>query len=170
MLRFAPALALALCPTVASADLAIRFVESAPKDRFVIVNQGACALGETELTIDLSSSAAGLIFDVTGQGAGVEVFQPLELVAGADLVRAISDVADGDATVTLTLAQMAPNAQVAFTVDVDDTAPASSLGQIRVAGSEIEGATATLTSQDSAVRAVFSNRAALELPGAPCLS
>ncbi|MEM6467209.1 MAG: aggregation factor core [Pseudomonadota bacterium] len=170
MVRFTLSLAALLLPSLAHADLAIRFVEGAPKDRFVIVNESACAVGPSTLTIDLSASTAGLIFDVTSQGAGVEVFQPLELVAGAELVRTISDVKDGDAVVSLELDPLAPRAQVAFTVDVDDTAPVSNLGQIRVSGGEIAGATARLRSESGPVQAIFSDNADLSLPLAPCLS
>jgi hypothetical protein len=40
----------------------------------------ACATGPFDLTIDLAGSPSNLIFDITDDGAGVEVFQPCELV------------------------------------------------------------------------------------------
>ena len=48
----------------------IEFVESAPKDRFVITNIGSCALDELMIDFDLSQSAGKLIFDTTATGAG----------------------------------------------------------------------------------------------------
>jgi len=68
----------------ALADVTVRFEESAPKDRFTITNDGPCPMGEVAVVIDLGASAAGLIFDVTGTGAGVSVFQPMELVRGQE--------------------------------------------------------------------------------------
>ena len=78
MLR-ATAVAILLTTQTAAADIAVRFVESAPKDRFIIENLGDCALTAAGLTLDMAGSAGGLIFDVTGSGAGVEVFQPFDL-------------------------------------------------------------------------------------------
>ena len=66
--------------TPAAADIVVRFDEGAPKDSFTITNADNCALPLTAITIDLAGSAAGLIFDVTGSGAGVSVFQPFQLV------------------------------------------------------------------------------------------
>ena len=61
------------------ADIVVNFVESAPKDRFVIENTGECEFENLVVEIDLSGSAGGLIFDTTATGAGVEVFQPFEV-------------------------------------------------------------------------------------------
>lgn len=130
----------AILTSSAFADVEARFIESAPKDRFVFDNTGACALTDITIVLDLSQSAAGLIFDTTATGAGVEVFQPFELVRGADLVPSAPVVVDGQSSVTLTVPTFPKGAQIAFTVDVDDTLPASALGQIRVSGSEIKGA------------------------------
>jgi len=68
------ATALTLCATPAFADIEVTFLESAPKDRFTFTNTGACDLGPAVLSLDLAGSAAGLIFDTSGAGAGVEVF------------------------------------------------------------------------------------------------
>jgi len=59
----------------ASANVEVRFVESAPKDRFVVKNLGNCDLRDLTLEVDLGSSQGQLIFDTTASGAGVEVFQ-----------------------------------------------------------------------------------------------
>ena len=139
------ALIAALCvASPLAADIETRFIESAPKDRFVVENTGSCALGAVTLTVDLTASAGKLIFDTTGEGAGVEVFQPFEIVAGGDLVTGTPTASDGDRSVSVDLIGLPAGATFAFTIDVDDTLPKSQLGQIRVAGSEIDGATITL--------------------------
>ncbi|MBM7068337.1 hypothetical protein [Actibacterium sp. 188UL27-1] len=136
---FAAALiAATACAGVAQADLAVRFVEGAPKDRFVLENTG-CPLGPAIVTLDLTSSAGGLIFDITASGAGVEVFQPVEIQQGADALIGMTVVGDGDQILQLSLAGLAVGQSVTLTTDLDDTAPQSALGQIRVAGTEIAG-------------------------------
>lgn len=90
----------------------IEFVESAPKDRFVIKNMGSCVLEELMIEFDLSQSAGMLIFDTTAAGAGVEVFQPFEVVEG-DIVQLAVDgaddgVDDGDAALALNIANLEP--------------------------------------------------------------
>ncbi|MEO0664212.1 MAG: hypothetical protein AAFY97_00590 [Pseudomonadota bacterium] len=134
------AVMVALLATPVSADITARFIEGAPKDRFVLENTGACAEGPLDVTIDLAPAPAGLIFDTTSAGAGVEVFQPFEVVAGADVLTDAIIPTDGDQAVRLNLTGLAPGARFAFTVDVDDTGTASELGQIRVSDSEMSGA------------------------------
>jgi len=148
------AAATALASGPAAADFAVRFIEGAPKDRFEIVNRAACVRTATDLVIDLRPSAAGLVFDVTGSGAGVEVFQPFELVAGADALVQRPQVGDGDTRVTLSVRRLAPGARIAFTIDVDDT-----LGPrgITVAGSEIEGALVRVSAGGQTRAARFSS-------------
>ena len=123
-------------------SLAVTFSESAPKDSFTIVNVGTCKLGNLQFRLNLASSQGRLIFDPTASGAGVEVFQPLEITAGQSAIEEISEVRDGSQGLTIKLRNLLPGAKVAFTVDVDDTLPRekSQLGQIRVSGAEIAGA------------------------------
>ena len=128
---------LAICASPALADLDVHFIEGAPKDRFEFAFTGDCPLGPMQITVDLNDSAGALIFDTTGGGAGVEVFQPFELIEGAEHVAASSRVSDGDRKITLDLTSIAPGNVVAFTIDVDDTV---SNRQITVNGSEIAGA------------------------------
>lgn len=145
--------------TAAQADLAVHFIEGAPKDRFRIMNLSACPTGPIDVVIDLSASPAGLIFDTTASGAGVEVFQPFEIVAGADRVIASQRVSDGDTAVQLSISDLPADGMVAFTVDVDDTAPSSANGQIRIAGTEIEGAQVVLSRAGTAPeKGVFDRR------------
>ncbi|WP_415404596.1 aggregation factor core [Tateyamaria sp. SN3-11] len=129
------AAAIALTPLAAAADLTVTFRDGAPKDRFTLSYDGACALSDLTVQIDLGTAPAGLIFDTTGAGAGVEVFQPLEWVTG---VARTSAVTDGDTSLTLALDTLAPGETLAFTIDIDDT---TSTRQITVDGSEMAGAT-----------------------------
>lgn len=123
----------------------VEFIESAPKDRFEIRNVGSCALANLLLELDLSQSAGKLIFDTTETGAGVEVFQPFEVVKGNIIQARESEVADGDDKLALQIADLSSGGSAAFTIDVDDTLPSSELGQIRVADSEIAGGVVTVT-------------------------
>ncbi len=150
--------------SLAQATLNVRFIESAPKDRFVIQNQSECNLNDFTLTIDLQDSIGKLIFDTTESGAGVEVFQPFEIVSGdIELVTKTDDtqtnvtetnvtetnnVNDGDTALTLRINQLASMERAAFTIDLDDTLVNSELGMIRVTGSEIENATVGIMTQD----------------------
>ena len=90
--------------------------------------------------VDLSKSAAGLIFDTEPTGRGVEVFQPLEVTQGADFLVEAPVTQDGASKTELVVSELPPSGAIRFTVDVDDTLTASDLGQIRVSGSEIVGA------------------------------
>lgn len=158
------ALALAL---PAHADLTLRFDEGAPKDRFTLTNTGACDPGPMSVTIDLSGSASGLIFDTDQRGAGVQVFQPFVLIAGADRVTTLPKVSDGDTSVTLDLDGLAQAQSVAFTIDVDDTVGTR---EITVSGSEIAGALLRITAAGTTREAAFGTDARATLPTAACLS
>ncbi|MEL6492933.1 MAG: hypothetical protein AAFQ95_23535 [Cyanobacteria bacterium J06621_3] len=127
----------------------IEFVESAPKDRFVITNTGSCALEDLMLELDLSQSAGMLIFDTSAAGAGVEVFQPFEVEQGDIVQLAADSVNDGDVALALRVVSLAPGDTASFTIDVDDTLPRGELGQIRVTDSEISGAIASITVGES---------------------
>ncbi|WP_371157056.1 aggregation factor core [Jannaschia sp. 2305UL9-9] len=135
--RGVPALAAILLATPTFADVTVTFREGAPKDRFTIEQTGECGLGSTDVTIDLSGSASGLVFDVTGSGAGVQVFQPFELVAGQDLLSGQPVVRDGDQRITLPVTGLLAGQTIAFTIDVDDTVGTR---EITVSDSEIIGA------------------------------
>ena len=164
-LVFAAALLAGTLP--AAAQVRVTFVESAPKDRFVLVNEGACALDGLTAEIDLSTAAGGLIFDVTAEGAGVEVFQPLEMEDGD--VSPMAEVRDGDSVLRLSLGPMAPGARASVTIDVDDTQRSGPLGRIRVAGAEIEGGRVVLTSDAGlSVEAAFDAKAQAAVPVSAC--
>ncbi|MEO1331159.1 MAG: aggregation factor core [Pseudomonadota bacterium] len=138
-LAAAAGLALSAGPVAAEA-IEGRFVEGAPTDRFEIRNAATCPLDAARITIDLVGSAGSLYFDVTGSGAGLQVFQPFRLGAGSDLVTSVRPIEDGDRSAELEVRGLPPGASVDFTIDVDDEAPQSARGQTQISGSEIEGA------------------------------
>ena len=86
----------------------------------------------------------------------MEVFQPFELVAGAGSLDGLPQVRDGDTQLVLSIRRLAPEAQVVFTIDVDDT-----LGSrgITVAGSEIEGAIVRVAAAGASFSARFTREA-----------
>ena len=149
----------------AMAGLEARFVEGAPKDSFVLTNVGSCPLAPAVATFDLSTAPSGLIFDVTGSGAGVEVFQPFELTEGAALVSDPPQVRDGDQSLSLSIAALAPGAAVSFTIDVDDTAGGR---EITISGSEIAGATLRVETETGTVEGLFDASAHASLTGSAC--
>ncbi|KNG94768.1 hypothetical protein [Pseudaestuariivita atlantica] len=159
---------LALLPFLATpvaAEIELTFRDGAPKDRFTVTNTSACALDAATIGIDFAGSSGQLIFDTTASGAGVEVFQPLEIVEGAPALASIPKVADGDTALALPVSRLAPGATIAFTIDVDDT-----LGgrEITVSGSEIAGAAATLSTDGFAATARFSASGVAAVSGPPC--
>lgn len=145
------------CATVfSSADMAIDFDEGAPKDRFTFANNGSCTIANAKVTLDLSGSKSGLIFDVTGNGAGVEVFQPLEIVSGAGALLGVPNVKDGDNRITLDIGQLEAGDSVAFTIDVDDTMGGR---EITVSGSEIAGAKVLFSQNNKSASGTFGSNA-----------
>lgn len=147
----------------AKADLIAKFDEGAPKDRFTFVNEGKCALEDATIRLDLSGSKAGLIFDTTDKGAGVEVFQPLEFVSGVESLSALPSVGDGDTIIELKLTELNPNQPISFTIDVDDTMGGR---ETMVSDSEIQGATIQVFKGTASASAEFvsGSKALLRLP------
>lgn len=158
-MRFALFPALALFASAAHADIRVDFQEGAPKDRFVITNTGTCDMGPFALTLSLGGSDAGLIFDVTANGAGVEVFQPLELTTGAKFLEPIQAPKDGDTQVVMQFLMLPAAASASFTIDVDDTLTNGPSGQIIVRGSEINGATVQVNTNGGTAFAAFDTSA-----------
>ena len=143
-------LALILLATGASAqDLTVQFTDGAPKDSITVTNMG-CPIAGAMLVLDLSASSGGLIFDVTGSGAGVEVFQPVEIATG---YAALSPVSDGDKTLQIFVEQLASGDTLGLTADLDDTLDASR--QITVSGSEMAGASVSLAVNDRILTSTF---------------
>ncbi len=166
MKTFAAIATVCLFATPALADLNVAFLEGAPKDRFVLTNAGACDLAALEVTLDLAESEAGLIFDVTGSGPGVEVFQPFQVVSGQEFIARTPVVSDGDSAVSLSLGGISKGQIVAFTIDVDDTGGAR---EITVSDSELRGATVTVTTADGSFSSAFgdTSEAKVTLPDCP---
>ncbi len=157
-----------LLASTASANLEVSFVESAPKDWFDIKNASNCDMTDVMVTIDLSASAGKLIFDTTGNGAGVQVFQPFEVRQGEVELVSSDEVRDGDTQLSVLIRLLAPGSSASFTIDVDDTVPSGALGMTMIAGNEIENALATVgvaDGQEASGRFNGSGRATVPLNG-----
>jgi len=165
-MRYALPLCLALAAP-AAADVTATFTEGAPKDAFSFVASNGCLSGPVTIELDLTGSPAGLIFDVSDQGDGVEVFQPFELVSGHTLVVQASPVADGDTSLTLGLRALPEGQSVRFTIDLDDTIGAR---EITVSRSEIVGATVAVEANGVRQVAAFGPDAKAVVPTADCQS
>ena len=159
--------AVGLCTPV-FADISVRFVEGAPKDRFVIEASDAfCSTDPLAVTVNLAESPGKLIFDVTDSGAGVEAFQPFEVVPGAESVLAASSVKDGDTLLRPDLAGLNDETSVAFTIDVDDTLGAR---EITVVDGEILGASVSVEVTGDEMTAAFDETAMAIVPWTICPS
>ncbi len=148
------AIALALTPVAAVAqtcglDLEARFVEGAPVDRFIITNGEASDIALSGVTFDLTPSKGRLIFDTASGGQGVEVFQPFRSDAAS------VTVADGAEGLRIPLNGLKSQGQMSFSIDVDDRLTSSELGQIRVSGSEMQGAVVQFTVGGDVFTATF---------------
>ncbi|UWR23093.1 hypothetical protein [Sulfitobacter sp. S190] len=128
---------------IAQACTSVAFVEGAPRDRFVLSDAQEVAA----VTVDLRGSAGRLIFDTADGGTGVEVFQPLRDEGGTTA----SSVLDGAEVIRVVLDGSSADGRAAFSIDVDDRLEASDLGQIRVTGGELEGASVTFETRDGDV-------------------
>ena len=63
-------------------DVALVFTESAPRDRFEVINDSSPGQRVQRLTLDLAGSAGRLIFDTVEGGPGINVFQPFRVESG----------------------------------------------------------------------------------------
>jgi len=168
---FATVLLSALSAAPAVADIEVTFRESAPKDRFTIRNLSACAAGPMEVLIDLAGSAAGLIFDTTPEGAGFNVSQPFEVVAGGAAIEALSVPTDGDTAITVRFTGLGAGEMAAFTVDVDDNQAAGPLARTMIDGSEIAGARVRVALGGGTPReAAFTAAGIARVPAEACVS
>jgi hypothetical protein len=152
MRKFYALAATLLLSAPAFADINLRFVEGAPKDRFIIQN-AACALSQVDVLIDLSGSAGALIFDVTAAGAGVEVFQPVEVQSRSVTAKPVTD---GDQQLSLTIDAFEAGSELIISADLDDVLSDSALGQIRVTGNELAGTMLRITIDGQSQQATFS--------------
>ena len=124
----------------AYADLKAKFDEGAPKDRFTFTNTGNCSITGAVIKLDLSTSDAGLIFDTTASGKGVEVFQPLEIVSGATSIVDMTNPRDGDNSLEIRVGELPAQKSIAFTVDIDDTLGKSEtvVSDLEISGTSVE--------------------------------
>jgi|GEM_PF-461341 len=149
------------------ADLHVQFLEGAPKDQFVLTNKGLCEIENAEVTIDLSGSDAGLIFDVTEAGSGVEVFQPFKVTVGAKHLVGRPSIMDGDQFLTLSLTDFPQNQSVAFTIDIDDTAGGR---EITVSDNEMRGATISVLLDGNLFSAALDQNSEAQVNLRACIS
>lgn len=159
----------ALAAGPAPAEIRVTYQDLSP-DIITIRNGSAFDLGPFELTVDLGTSPAGLIFDVSGTGAGFAGWAPLSVIAGGEQVLAIGEVTDGDTRLVVRLDFLAGHGTVAIAVDVDDTDPASALGPTIIAPSEIAGATAHVSHGGPPVSATFGPDGLAVLPLEACIA
>ena len=125
-------------------NIAARFVESAPRDRFIWENRSTPAWSITSITLQLKPSIGKLIFDTQDGGTGVEVFQPFREDTGSASLNRVTKLVDGGDEMTLDFHHFEAGEDYQFSLDVDDTLTDSDLGQIRVSASEMSGATVKL--------------------------
>ena len=166
-LLIATALPLQAAAETCGVDVHARFIESAPRDSFVFENKSSVPADITNLSLDLRPSAGRLIFDTESGGAGVEVFQLYRGESSDAELAALPSVRDGDDTLALAFKSFGAGQTYRFSIDVDDQLTNSDLGQIRVSGGEMQGATLSVVTADgSTYRAIFdaSNRARLSAP------
>ena len=133
-------LGLPLVSNAYAGHLTVLFEEDAPKDRFIVRNDSTCLISDVSLKIDLAGSKAGLYFDTTASGAGVEVYQPFEVQSGGELLSEIPTIKDGDKVMELKFPELAPESRLVVTIDVDDSLSTTSTPTM-ISGSEIENAT-----------------------------
>lgn len=142
-------------------DLNVKFIESAPRDRFVISNNSTANVEILSASFDLSQSQGNLIFDTEDGGIGVEVFQKFKSETDAVKLILTPEINDGDNQLDIAFESFARNEVYQFSIDVDDQNVQSDLGQIRVTSGELKGAKVTFLIRQNDVRrpvsALFDN-------------
>lgn len=129
--------------------ISVQFQESSPKDRFIIVNNTRCSHSQINLSVDLKDSVAGLLFDTQSGGAGINVYQPLEVAVGRQWISRVDSVQDGASQLALTISEFPSQERIIITIDVDDTQPLSPLGTQMISNSEIAGAEVRIKVDDA---------------------
>jgi len=121
----------------------IRFFESSDGDLFEVINRSQEPWLISSITIYLSGSSGGLIFDTASGGSGASMHAPLEIVSGDVGFMGASPVEDGSEIVSLQFSRFLPGMKFLFAVDVDDRLGDSEFGQAVISGPELEGARAS---------------------------
>ncbi len=127
------------------ASLESSFRESAPRDIFTFYNFSAGNWAITSISIDLKNSAGKLIFDTEDGGGGIEVFQSYRTESGDAALAGVTEPEDGGTNMQIDFASFSAGQSHQFSIDVDDTLARSELRQIRVTGSELNGAALQVT-------------------------
>jgi len=156
-------------------QMRVEFFESSPKDLFIIGNVSAPGWRVTDLAILLDGSRGALLFDTEFGGAGLSVYQPLE-IAESDIPVRLAEVQDGSRVMTLSFdpAQpLAPGGELTVTIDLDDTVQLADLGPTIISGNEIEGARVTATAvgregQKTQINGVFDRQGVALTDGFAC--
>ena len=151
--------------TPAAAELRVSFIEGAPKDRLLVQNLGLCDLQNLAIDLDFKDSEGRLIFDVTAKGAGVEVFQPLDVARGASALIEEPTVSDGQTSLSLMVGSLAPKSEIVITADLDDQLGAR---EITVSTSEFAGTVLSVKTPSLQMKEVFGPDPALTLALEPC--
>lgn len=120
-------------------SVSARFQEGAPRDYFYITNASEPQWSISEFNLDLKPSAGQLIFDTHAGGKGVDVFQLFEVAEGSAEMGDTTLPGDGESQLNINFLRFDAGDTFSFSIDVDDQLRDSSLGQIRVSGSEIAG-------------------------------
>jgi hypothetical protein len=136
-----------------NADIGVRFTEAAPKDRFIFTNRSACEITTGLITIDLSTSKSGLLFDTDSSGPGENVAQAFEIARSDNVSVSITAVPDGASTAEIQVRSFFPGGEIEVTVDVDDSLRSGPRGVQMIDGSEIAGARITLATGSGATGA-----------------
>ncbi|MEQ8665481.1 MAG: hypothetical protein RIC16_07130 [Rhodospirillales bacterium] len=131
-------------PAVAT-GLTVTFLDGSPQDLFIVENTSDCDLGQFELAIDLTSSRGGSYFDATPGGMGASMSQPFAVAVGRSAIARVPDVADGDQVVRIPFYYLPRDFRVVFTADIDDQLPTGPMGETVVDGTELSGATVSMT-------------------------
>ena len=122
------------------AVLSAKFTESAPRDRFHFSNVSSDGWQVQSVMLQLAGSDGNLIFDTEEGGTGVEVFQKFREESQSATTAVVNEPADGDQSLTIEFSDFPAGANYTFSIDLDDQLKQSELGNIRVSGSEINGA------------------------------
>lgn len=122
------------------AVLSAKFTESAPRDKFRFYNMSSDGWQVQSVKLQLAGSDGNLVFDTEEGGTGVEVFQKFREESQSAKAAVVNEPADGDQSLTIEFSDFPSGANYTFSIDLDDQLKQSELGNIRVSGSEINGA------------------------------
>ncbi len=144
----------------ASADITVTFGDGNPWDSFTITTD-TCAISGATMTIDLTTSVAGVLIDTEYGGRGTQDPMPAELHEG---LATLLPVTDGDQQLILLIATLDRDNPIVLKMDVDDTERGRFGPEIHVAQNEVAGATAVLQVADDQTVGTFANDGVAKVP------